>query len=237
MLLGLEIGMLVSGLVVLLSGRFRLSPQRVAEGTAARLAGLVLLLPWPLSFCLEFLLGVRETIAGRRLNPEEWQQTFLISEVVIVTICGAVALLIGLTASSGGSKSGQQRRLADQQREARTSPPVAGELLFRISAWGKGDDRGPTTESRGVAANLPYLRSGYRDDLRDEDIPVLEVVDQPREDQSVYIIATVLCGLILLGVSVGAGFLFYESWARSRSVRLEDSPLSPVREAPPARQP
>src|SRR5262245_22776967 len=96
MILGLEIGMIVWGLVALFRGEFQLNPTRVVKGVAARLIGLLLLLPLPVSFAIGFLIGLSVASEGRRFDPAAWRLTLVAVEAAVTLGCLAVALLAGL---------------------------------------------------------------------------------------------------------------------------------------------
>ncbi len=67
MTLGLEIGLLIAGIIALVSGKSKLSKELVATGTAARIAGLVMLLPLPLAFAAGMVIRFQN--ASRGNNP------------------------------------------------------------------------------------------------------------------------------------------------------------------------
>jgi hypothetical protein len=57
MILGIEIALLVVGILVVLWGRIPLSGGRAVEGAGARIVGIILMMPIPVSFGLGFFLG------------------------------------------------------------------------------------------------------------------------------------------------------------------------------------
>jgi Protein of unknown function (DUF1566) len=115
MILGLEIGMLIAGLIGLFSGKLSLSKKLVVKGAAARVAGLVLLLPLPLAFGMGFYIGMEEASKGRRFDAKEWQGTLTLIEGGLVLGCGVVSILIALVASS--SPESERRRDMDEISE------------------------------------------------------------------------------------------------------------------------
>src|SRR4051812_44818645 len=58
MIAGVEIGLLLCGLLALASGKLMVSGTTMVRGAAARLLGLVLMAPLPLSFLLGLLFGL-----------------------------------------------------------------------------------------------------------------------------------------------------------------------------------
>lgn len=95
-LLFLEIGMLIGGFVVLVKGRFTLGKNRVVTGVAARLAGLVMILPLPLAFLVLLLIAVHAGQSGQPVNYQEMQGSLSLLELAITVICFLMAVLIGL---------------------------------------------------------------------------------------------------------------------------------------------
>ena len=71
MLLGLEIGMFVIGLIALITGKITLSRGRSLRGVAVRLAGVALLLPIPVALAVVFAYGAYVAASGERLNEED----------------------------------------------------------------------------------------------------------------------------------------------------------------------
>jgi len=73
-----EIGMLVFGIVVLATGKIKVSSDRVVLGAPARVIGAILLLPFVLGTGGEFLMGVyigiQQATSRQPLSPAEIQQ-------------------------------------------------------------------------------------------------------------------------------------------------------------------
>ena len=57
MLLGAEVGLLIYGIYVLISGKYTLGKDRTLTGSKARLLGVLCLLPLPAAFVLGVLYG------------------------------------------------------------------------------------------------------------------------------------------------------------------------------------
>jgi hypothetical protein len=94
MILGMEIGLLIGGILALVRGRMSFSKNKVATGTPARIAGIIMLLPIPLAFgvifCYAFLMGA----SGAVVDENSLRGTAIVIEIAIVVLCFAVAMLI-----------------------------------------------------------------------------------------------------------------------------------------------
>jgi len=111
MILGLEIGMLIVGIMALVKGTVTLSKTRVVEGVPARIAGVIMLLPLPLSFAGGFMLGAsRAMTKGGQVNVQEFQTTLIIMEVAIVLSCLAIGVVIALAASKHPEEKRPERK-------------------------------------------------------------------------------------------------------------------------------
>jgi hypothetical protein len=112
MILGLEIGMLIAGILTLVTGRLQLGIGRAREGLVVRLAGVVLLLPLPLSFAVGFYLGFQAGKAGRPFDPREFQSALAPVELLIAVMCLFLAVLLGCLAPAE-DEPGATSRAAD----------------------------------------------------------------------------------------------------------------------------
>lgn len=100
MILLLEIGLIVWGIIILVKGQVALSPNRVVRGAAARIVGVFLLLPLPLAFATGIVMGFMMVAQGKRLEVEELRATGFVVEVSILLGCIFVALLIACFTST-----------------------------------------------------------------------------------------------------------------------------------------
>src|SRR5262249_11231617 len=96
MITGLEIGMLIAGIIALVSGKFKLTANCVAEGVAARLAGLICLLPLPLSFAVGFVIALQQQAQGRPFDVKEMQLSLALLEGGIALACLILTIVVVL---------------------------------------------------------------------------------------------------------------------------------------------
>lgn len=64
----LQIALAVVGIIVLFTGKLKLSANKVVEGTPARLLALILLAPFPLAFIAGVGVGLWAAAAGKSLD-------------------------------------------------------------------------------------------------------------------------------------------------------------------------
>ena len=58
MILGAEVGLLIYGIYVLITGKYSLGRKRFVYGTSARILGALCVLPLPLVMIIGFFLGI-----------------------------------------------------------------------------------------------------------------------------------------------------------------------------------
>jgi hypothetical protein len=118
MILGLEIGLLITGIYALATGKLTLSKNRVVHGPAARVLGVVALLPLPLAFLIGFALGVNAASRGQTL--EEVKPLLIGVELAVALLCGGIVLGVGLAVARDPEEVAQRERYwraFDQQPE------------------------------------------------------------------------------------------------------------------------
>src|SRR5262245_17492016 len=117
MILGIEIGLAVLGILLLSLGKFRLSPTRVVRGWPARLLGVVALLPFPVAFVLGFVTVI---LMGRPIKPDEqlWFGLLIDGGCVV----GCVLALFGL----GWLLSEPVTRAEEDDEDDEDDVPVVG---------------------------------------------------------------------------------------------------------------
>jgi hypothetical protein len=96
MILGLEIGLLIGGILALVRGKMNFSKNKVATGAPAYIAGVIMLLPIPLAFGIIFCYGFFVGARGGVIDEKSLRTTAIIIEVGIVLLCLAIAMLIAV---------------------------------------------------------------------------------------------------------------------------------------------
>jgi hypothetical protein len=107
MILGIEIAMIVVGLIALFRGKLTISKTKVVEGIPARLLGLLALTPIPVVIAV----GLAYTILSNPADPEKFVEenktTLVVIEVVIVL--GIAILVFGIGAALGKDPTARRR--------------------------------------------------------------------------------------------------------------------------------
>jgi hypothetical protein len=88
----LEIALAIYGIVVLCTGKLKLSANKMVVGTPARLLGLLMLTPFPISFAVGLVVGVWAATTGRNLG--DLRTFLLLGEVLIVVAVAALTFTI-----------------------------------------------------------------------------------------------------------------------------------------------
>lgn len=104
MILILEIAMLIFGIIALVKGKFTLTKKKIVTGAAARIVGVILLMPLPLSFGVGVIMGIMLAAQGRQIQAKEIQNTGTIIEVVSVLGCCILAIGVSLATSHPPAK-------------------------------------------------------------------------------------------------------------------------------------
>jgi hypothetical protein len=79
-----EIGMLIFGLIGLISGKLTFSKTIKVVGTPARITGLILVLPLPLALAMGLVLGL---LLGNSLSLSDLQTVATIAELLLILVC------------------------------------------------------------------------------------------------------------------------------------------------------
>jgi len=86
----LEISMLVMGLIGVITGKLTIAKNTRVEGTPARIAGVILMLPLPTALFLGFMLGL---LLGNSMPLETIQIIATVLEFGLIIVCLVVALM------------------------------------------------------------------------------------------------------------------------------------------------
>lgn len=88
----LQIALAIVGIVILCTGKFKVSANKVVEGTAARLLALILLAPFPLAFILGMVVGGWAAAEGKPL--EEIRMVLMVIDVGVTLAAAIIAFTI-----------------------------------------------------------------------------------------------------------------------------------------------
>ena len=109
MILGMEIGLAIVGLIALFGGKFTISKTKVVQGMPARLLGLLALTPFPLA--LVVVLGY--VAANAPANPEQFvkdnQWTLIGIEAGIVITIAVLLFVIGAAVATNPEETRKRR--------------------------------------------------------------------------------------------------------------------------------
>jgi hypothetical protein len=124
-----EIGLLVLEIVCLAVGKIPLG-SKVVKGAPARIIGVILLLPLPICFAIEFVIGVQKGLKaakeGRQFSIqdlEDVQMIILAVHAVAVLLALGACLAIALTNATIPEPDQRERYYGDQDR---FGPPGGG---------------------------------------------------------------------------------------------------------------
>jgi protein-S-isoprenylcysteine O-methyltransferase Ste14 len=90
----LYVAMFVAGIVALVTGKFNVTGTKVARGAPARIAGIILLLPFPLSLMIGILVGIVMASSGKLPDQSTLLTVGAIVEFGVIAVCFTAALLI-----------------------------------------------------------------------------------------------------------------------------------------------
>lgn len=134
MILGLEIGMLIAGLLAVVRGRMELTPTIVAEGVAARLLGVLAMTPIPAAVVVIGAYTVANCTGKTQAQIEAWAEKERTNLVVIeacvvvgigLLVVGGIAVLGGDPAERAAPEDRDGEPPAFAPRDARSARPVA----------------------------------------------------------------------------------------------------------------
>ena len=91
-----EILMLIFGIIALVRGRFLLTRAKEVRGWPARIIGVLLIMPFPLSFLVGMVLGGVFVAMGKSVDDQEFRSAASILGFAIVAICFLSAIGIAM---------------------------------------------------------------------------------------------------------------------------------------------
>jgi hypothetical protein len=108
MILGIEIGLLIFGILALARGTFSVGKEKKVTGWRARVLGLICLTPFPVAITAGVAIGVMAALNGQ--GEPDYRVLAGVEVVIVVAICVLVVVL-------------SKAFYAQQRREAAASKP------------------------------------------------------------------------------------------------------------------
>lgn len=118
-LLAVEIGLLGVGVYLLVAGRLRWSPWHVLDRSAARVAGLLLISPWPLTQITRLLFGLASWEPTRYFAANDL--SFLYGEILLVAF---TIFATGVVVSYGSHEPGRDGAILPLPTEMNMPEPA-----------------------------------------------------------------------------------------------------------------
>lgn len=82
-----EILMLIFGIIALIRGRFLLTRAKEVRGWPARIIGVLLIMPFPMSFIAGMVLGAVFMALGKSIDGQEFKSAAMILGFATVALC------------------------------------------------------------------------------------------------------------------------------------------------------
>jgi hypothetical protein len=155
MILGVEIGLIIMGIIALSAGRLYLSPRRVVRGGPARALGIVAMLPMPVNIALGYFVGLVAVAQGNTLDLTDGPTivAFTAMEAVVTGLCAAVISLVGWSLAAHGPVDADHV-MVDPDLDP-VSPADRPRSSRQGDAWalgGTGTDRALPTSGKAIAS-------------------------------------------------------------------------------------
>lgn len=96
-----EIAMLVMGIIACVKGEVKLSRRKVVSGPAARILGVIMMLPLPVAFMVGMVLGFQAAARGEA-GPD--MATAVIAELVVVGVVVVTAVVFAMATAKDPTK-------------------------------------------------------------------------------------------------------------------------------------
>src|SRR4051812_13151875 len=103
MILGLEIGLIIFGLIALFRGKLTISKTKVVEGLPARLLGLLALTPLPIAI----LVGIVFVLAVAPNNPEKAARIADENKLTLALVEAGIVIFITILVFGFGAALGK----------------------------------------------------------------------------------------------------------------------------------
>jgi hypothetical protein len=114
--------MFIAGLMALIKGKLTLSKTKIVEGTAARLLGILLMLPIPTALAVGVIWGIllnANNVTGVPIQPPQGQ--VVAAEVGILALYGISTYVIGFLVASEPAPPRRKGTVVSRRRKAAES--------------------------------------------------------------------------------------------------------------------
>lgn len=173
MILGLEIGMLIAGILALTRGRMELTPSIVAEGVAARLLGILAMTPLPAAIIVLGAYTVANCAGKSEPEIDAWVKKEKTNMIIIEAgvVLGIALLVVGGIAVFGDDPKSRPDQLSELDPDERYSPPSIRGRAVEAAAYRAIAGPNPAPDPAAVV-RCPKCDGGVRLDR----IPPGEIV-------------------------------------------------------------
>jgi hypothetical protein len=86
--------MLIFGIIALVKGSFSLTGNKVVSGLPARIIGVILIMPLPISLGVGFIYGLTMAATGQNVRQDSVQGAAIVIELSIMAVCLVAALIV-----------------------------------------------------------------------------------------------------------------------------------------------
>jgi hypothetical protein len=86
--------MLIFGIIALVKGSFSLTGNKVVSGLPARIVGVILIMPMPISLGVGFVYGLTLAATKQNIRDDSLQGAAIVIELSIMAVCLVTALVV-----------------------------------------------------------------------------------------------------------------------------------------------
>lgn len=112
MILGIEIALLVMGIMAVANGKMKFTKNKVVEGLPARLLGVLAILTLPTVFMIGFIVGFMQAFQNPNGDPQEFIRKHA-ATIAIIEACivgGVTIFIVGVGLIIGGPPTDERPR-------------------------------------------------------------------------------------------------------------------------------
>jgi hypothetical protein len=165
MILGLEIGLLIFGLIALIRGKMTLTKTKVVEGVPARLLGLLALTPLPIAI----LVGIGFVLVVAPANPEKAAKIADDNKLTLALVEAGIVIFITVLVFGIGAAIGKNPEEARRKKKRRRDEEEDYEDDEYEGARPRKRSRRDEEEDEYEEEDRPRKRSRQYDDEDDDD--------------------------------------------------------------------